>query len=90
MIHLRGEKAPYVLKVPSFVEVEIILRVRHTPRTLEKIVPIYIFVNHAKHGHVNNLFHIYQKSNALHVLHKYLSSHTVLFFSHHIINPLNA
>jgi hypothetical protein len=62
MIHLRGEEAPYVLKVPSFVEVEIILRVRHTPHTLEKLYP-YIFVNHAKHGHVNNLFHMYQKSN---------------------------
>jgi hypothetical protein len=79
MIHLRGEEAPYVLKVPPFVEVEIILRVRHTPHTLEKLCP-YIFVNHAKHGHVNNLFHIYQKCNALHVLHKYLSSHKVFFF----------
>jgi hypothetical protein len=89
MIHLRGEDAPYVLKVPSFVEVKIILRVRHTPHTLGKMYP-FIFVNHAKHGHVNNLFHIYQKSNALHALHKYLSSHKVFFFSHHIINPLNA
>ncbi len=53
MIHLRGEEAPYVLKVPSFVEEKIILRVRHTPHTLEKLYP-YIFVNHAKHGHVNN------------------------------------
>lgn len=36
IIHLRGEEASYVLKVPSFVEVKIILRVRHTPHTLEK------------------------------------------------------